>query len=55
MYLLDIASAPLYTVFGGSFLLIAAVVFAVVWVAIRLILGIIGKNSVSESEKKEDE
>ena len=48
MYLLDIASAPLYTVFGGSFLLIAAVVFAVVWVAIRLILGIIGKNSVSE-------
>ena len=52
MYLLDIASAPLYTVFGGSFLLIAAVVFAVVWVAARLILGIIGKNSVSESEKR---
>ena len=54
MHLLDIASAPLYTVFNGKFILITALVFAAVWVAIRLILGIIGKNSVSESEKKDD-
>ena len=55
MHLLDIASAPLYTVFGGSFLLIAALVFAAVWVAIRLILGILEKTSASENEKKNDE
>ena len=55
MYLLDIASAPLYTVFNGKFILITALVFAAVWVAIRLILGILEKTSVSESEKKDDE
>ena len=55
MYLLDIASAPLYTVFGGSFLLIAAVVLAVVWVAIKLVLEILGRNSAFENEEKDDE
>ena len=55
MYLLDIASGPLYTVLDGKFLLITAVVFAVIWVAIRLILGIIGKTAAFENEKKDDE
>ena len=55
MYLHDIASAPLYTVFNGKFILITALVFAAVWVAIRLILGILGKTSASENEKKGDE
>lgn len=55
MYLLDIASAPLYTVFNGKFILITALVFAAVWVAIRLILGILEKTSASENEKKDDE
>ena len=55
MQLLHVAGGPLYSVIDGSFIFIVALVFGLVWVGIKLVLEIIGKTSVSESEKKDDE
>ncbi|MBR2639966.1 MAG: hypothetical protein IKL57_02635 [Oscillospiraceae bacterium] len=44
MYLLDVAAGPMYAVIGGTFLLIAAVIAAVVFLAVWLIKKAIKKN-----------
>ena len=55
MQLLDVAGGPLYSVIDGSFILIVALVFGLVWVGIKLVLEIIGKTSPSENKEKDDE
>ncbi|MBR3952618.1 MAG: hypothetical protein IKJ82_03260 [Oscillospiraceae bacterium] len=48
MYLLDVAAGPMYAVIGGTFLLIAAVIAAVVFLAVWLIKKAIKKNRGDE-------
>ncbi|MBR2042601.1 MAG: hypothetical protein IJ945_09570 [Oscillospiraceae bacterium] len=48
MYLLDVATGPMYAVIGGTFLLIAAVIAAVVFLAVWLIKKAIKKNRGDE-------
>lgn len=44
MYLLDVAVGPMYAVMGGTFLLVAAAVGAIVFIAVKLIRKAVGKN-----------
>lgn len=44
MYLLDVAAGPMYAVIGGTFLLIAAAIAAVVFLAVWLIKKAVKKN-----------
>ena len=48
MYLLDVAAGPMYAAIGGTFLLIAAVIAAVVFLAVWLIKKAIKKNRGDE-------
>ena len=50
MYLLDVAVGPMYALIGGTFLLIAALVAGLVWVAVSLIKKVSAKASVPKSK-----
>ncbi len=44
MYLLDVAVGPMYAIIGATFLAIAAVIAAVVFLAVWLIKKAVNKN-----------